>query len=130
MWGVAEVLRTHGDEVMAKDMLGGLGGLERVERSCKDLAHRILARGTLPGFNEVELLERIRSTIRGHSNLRKWLERAGYDAITSRTAQLKDQILVFKSNQAKLTDEITYDNNGKPIPMSKRYNSLSPDIRY
>ncbi|MBQ0035510.1 MAG: hypothetical protein KBT35_01185 [Firmicutes bacterium] len=33
-------------------------------------------------------------------------------------------------NNRKLADEITYDDNGQPIPQSERYNSNKNDIRY
>ena len=32
VWGVAEVLRTHGDEVVARDMLNGLGKLDDLRK--------------------------------------------------------------------------------------------------
>lgn len=32
MWGVAEVLRTHGEEVIARDMLSALGSLEDLRK--------------------------------------------------------------------------------------------------
>ena len=38
--------------------------------------------------------------------------------------------VVFDPNQIKSADVITYDNNGKVIPLSKRFNKKSADIRY
>lgn len=38
--------------------------------------------------------------------------------------------IVFDSNQAKLADPVTYDDNGEVIPLSERFNQSSPDIRY
>ena len=32
MWGVAEVLRTYGEEVLARHMLSAIGGLEKVRK--------------------------------------------------------------------------------------------------
>lgn len=40
------------------------------------------------------------------------------------------QIATRKTNNIKLADIITYDNNGKVIPLSRRDNFNSPDIRY
>lgn len=37
--------------------------------------------------------------------------------------------IIFKSNQAKSADPVTYDNQGNVIPLSERFN-LSDDIRY
>lgn len=41
-----------------------------------------------------------------------------------------EDFVILKSNQAKLANPITYDNNGKVIPISKRDNFLNSDIRY
>lgn len=41
-----------------------------------------------------------------------------------------DEIVTLKSNQSKLANPITYDNNGKIIPISKRDDFTNPDIRY
>ena len=40
------------------------------------------------------------------------------------------EVVIPKSEQAKLADAITYDNSGKVIPLSKRDNFTNPDIRY
>lgn len=41
-----------------------------------------------------------------------------------------DSYIIFKSEQAKLADEITYDNHQRPIPLSNRFDPSNPDIRY
>ena len=38
--------------------------------------------------------------------------------------------IVFDSNQAKLADPVTYDDDGNVIPLSERFKTESPDIRY
>ena len=40
------------------------------------------------------------------------------------------EVVVPKSNQLKLVDPITYDDNGQIIPLSKRDNFSNPDIRW
>ena len=42
----------------------------------------------------------------------------------------KDSVMILKSNLAKSVDTITYDDSGKPIPLSKRFSTDNPDIRY
>ena len=42
---------------------------------------------------------------------------------------LETQYVVFNSNQIKLADPITYDKNGNVIPLSKRFNDKSKNIR-
>lgn len=41
-----------------------------------------------------------------------------------------DVYIVFNPNNVKSADAITYDNNGKVIPLSERFNSSENDIRY
>lgn len=38
--------------------------------------------------------------------------------------------MVRDSSQVKSADPVTYDNNGKVIPLSERFNRSNPDIRY
>ncbi len=40
------------------------------------------------------------------------------------------ELVVFTPTQIKLADPITYDDSGKPIPLSERFNPNNPDIRY
>lgn len=48
-----------------------------------------------------------------------------------KTSARESTVYMFKeSSQAKLTDPITYDDNGKVIPLSERFNSANKDIRY
>jgi hypothetical protein len=39
-------------------------------------------------------------------------------------------ITVRNPEQIKLADSVTYDDNGKPIPLKDRFNSSKKDIRY
>ena len=43
---------------------------------------------------------------------------------------LSKMIVVFDSNQIKSSEAVTYDDNGKVIPLSERFNSASNDIRF
>ncbi|MCK9326188.1 MAG: hypothetical protein M0P69_11920, partial [Bacteroidales bacterium] len=62
------------------------------------------------------------------------LIRKGYDGIEymnhyeGRT--LKPSYIVFSSSQVKRTDPITRDHTGNVIPLSERFDSKKPDIRY
>lgn len=49
--------------------------------------------------------------------------------ITELDTPITDYV-TFSSNQVKLSDVITYDSNGKIIPLVKRDNFHNPDIRY
>ena len=41
-----------------------------------------------------------------------------------------DVIVVYEPEQIKIADTVTYSDNGKPIPMSERFNRNNPDVRY
>lgn len=40
------------------------------------------------------------------------------------------EIVAFKPSQIKLSDDITYGDDGKPVPPSKRFDFNNPDMRY
>ena len=40
------------------------------------------------------------------------------------------ELVVFSADQIKSADTVTYDDNGNAIPLSERFNSNNPDIRY
>jgi len=57
----------------------------------------------------------------------------GYDAIISDgniTGERIHEIVVFKPEQIKSADPITYDDQGNEIPLEERFNRNNPDIRY
>lgn len=81
--------------------------------------------------------------------VREAFERAGYDGIADHTVAWKfgtrsgrrgggmtgvdegtTHYIVFNSTQIKQTDPITYDDMGKVIPLSERFNDYNPDIRW
>lgn len=55
----------------------------------------------------------------------EWLAANGYDGV-----EIWSQIMILESEQAKRTDPVTYDDNGDVIPLSKRFNVETGDIRY
>lgn len=56
------------------------------------------------------------------------LQRAGYDGILQ--SMSGDEAVVFSPEQIKTSEPVTYDDEGKVIPLSKRFSSRNPDIRY
>lgn len=56
------------------------------------------------------------------------LQRAGYDGILQ--SMSGDEAVVFSPEQIKSSEPATYDDEGKVIPLSKRFSSSNPDIRY
>ena len=54
----------------------------------------------------------------------------GGDLINGKPVSRGLSYVVRKSNQVKSADAVTYDDNGKVIPLSERFNSNKGDIRY
>ncbi len=72
---------------------------------------------------------------------RAFIEALGYDAIYDKEVSTKfnqlnrngreaDHIIVFRPSQIKLSDPVTYDDQGNVIPLSKRFNTNKDDIRF
>lgn len=59
---------------------------------------------------------------------RQILEAEGYDSVMS--DPYAGAIAVFKPEQIKSAEPVTRDNNGNVIPLSQRFQTTSPDIRY
>ena len=58
----------------------------------------------------------------------------GYDGIIAKDVvdgdTVADVYIVFNPSQIKSADEVTYDNQGRIIPITNRFNPANPDIRY
>lgn len=54
----------------------------------------------------------------------------GGDLVNGKPVSRGLSYVVRKSNQVKSADAVTYDDNGKVIPLSERFNSDKRDIRY
>lgn len=63
-----------------------------------------------------------------------WAEHKGYNAIIlpdyDSDIGIFPSFVIFDERNIKLSDPITYDDNENPIPLEKRFDSSSPDIRY
>ncbi len=57
---------------------------------------------------------------------REDLEKAGYDGVNNSD----EEYIAFTSEQIKSADPVTYDDKGKVIPLSQRFNSEKEDIRF
>lgn len=80
--------------------------------------------------------------------LRQVFERMGFDGIVDNNVNIKfgtqrkygrsmdgmdygtTHVIAFKPNQIKQTDPVTYDDEGKVIPLSKRFDLSNDDIRF
>ena len=57
---------------------------------------------------------------------REDLERMGYDGVNNED----EEYIAFNSEQIKSADPVTYDDEGKVIPLSRRFKEDKADIRY
>lgn len=57
---------------------------------------------------------------------REDLEHMGYDGVNNED----EEYIAFNSEQIKSADPVTYDDDGKVIPLSERFNPENKDIRY
>lgn len=73
----------------------------------------------------------------------EYAKQAGYDGVVFKNLKdnggrnsnvsldtVSDVYITFNPKNVKSADAITYDNNGKVIPLSERFNSSEEDIRY
>lgn len=71
-------------------------------------------------------LNRFKSQNQAGIKAREYLERMGYDGVNNSD----EEFIAFSPEQIKSADPITYDENGKVIPLSERFNLQNEDIRY
>ena len=64
-------------------------------------------------------------------NLRRELQDQGYDGLAVQDDEFGGKSYVaFEPNQIKSAEPVTYNNSGKEIPLSKRFNKNKEDIRF
>ena len=106
------------------------GGLE-AQDAAKMVKHRL---GEAEVSNE-------NGELVGNDIVREAFAAIGYDAIIDNMVSIKfprmagmtrdtAHIIVNEPNQIKMTNPVTYDDNGNVIPLSKRFNQTNDDIRY
>ena len=59
-----------------------------------------------------------------------YLTEQGYDGFIDDDGNGAAEYITFSSEQNKLSDPVTYDDSGKVIPLSARFDSEKTDIRY
>lgn len=75
----------------------------------------------------------MRSTEAANRELVKILKEKGYDGIIYKNyfeSNGSTSYIAFDPTQIKSADPVTYDDNGNVIPLSERFNTEEPDIRY
>ena len=105
---------------------------ENAEASDKMLQsiHEDLRNGS---FNPADLQEALGENEEGVSVAEKIYKKAGFDSISKSGkygVEHYTETVVFDPSRLKLAQPVTYDDNGLPIPDSRRYDRTSKDIRF
>ena len=101
----------------------------KIRRGAAVQTETATTRETNRALSDEEQLSRMKT----FDEIAEWLKARGIDGIEYINA-IEDKnstsVLVFDSNQVKLADPVTYDDQGDVIPLSERFNSENDDIRY
>jgi hypothetical protein len=105
---IAKLQETLGDDTYAKGFSGKTGKLKYL--------------ATEATYEDLEL-----------SEIQEALKEAGFDGYLDRDYVAQDwgtNLAIFDANNIKSADPATYDNDGKLIPLSQRFDTSKSDIRY
>lgn len=125
--GVIEKMEEGEAKEEAKDLLSGMLGLPGMEWATGDYE---------TDYDNVDgdiMLDNKADEGPFYDSIRRIIELAGYDGI-SYINDLEDagnyDYIAFYPEQIKLADPVTYDDNGKVIPLSERFNPENNDVRF
>ena len=101
----------------------------KIRRGAAVQTETATTRETNRALSDEEQLSRMKT----FDEIAEWLKARGIDGIEYINA-IEDKnstsVLVFDSNQVKLADPVTYDDQGDVIPLSERFDKGNEDIRY
>lgn len=101
----------------------------KTRRGAAVQTEQVTTRETNRALSDEEQLSRMKT----FDEIAEWLKARGIDGIEYTNA-IEDKnstsVLVFDSNQVKLADAVTYDDQGDVIPLSERFDKGNEDIRY
>jgi hypothetical protein len=78
---------------------------------------------------QVETIRKTGVGVRGEA-LQKRLRRAGFDGVIAESETYDTEMVAYDPSQIKSADPVTYDDQGNVIPLSQRFQTVSPDIRF
>ena len=101
----------------------------KIRRGAAVQTETATTRETNRALSDEEQLSRMKT----FDEIAEWLKARGIDGIEYINA-IEDKnstsVLVFDSNQVKLADPVTYDDQGDVIPLSERFDRGNEDIRF
>ena len=128
------LLRTTDDSVVEN---GFVSATKQTRALSQESLHSLLIQ---KANTSLRILAERTTTTRG---VAKWAKNTGYDSVIFKDIKdsggqndnvgldtTADVYVIFNPNDAKSADAVTYDDNGKVIPLSERFNSDKRDIRY
>ena len=128
------LLRTTDDSVVEN---GFVSATKQARALSQESLHFLLIQ---KANTSLRILAERTTTTRG---VAKWAKNTGYDSVIFKDIKdsggqndnvgldtTADVYVIFNPNDAKSADAVTYDDNGKVIPLSERFNSDKRDIRY
>jgi len=129
---LADIIRNvdpTGDNIIANYArdTNDYGSKSFVEREARTTARAIWKWAN----NDVDIYSEMSAVSPDSDSLIEYFSNAGYDGVIHYDEDGRIRTAVaFDSNQFKLADPVTYDDSGKPIPLSERFNPENKDIRY
>lgn len=100
--------------------------VEKVDAPAEAIAKKLISEGVEIDFDYKGLKAYEFANKFGNQKFTDVLMELGYDGV-----MIEDfEFVTFHRNQMKLADAVTYDDNGKVIPLSERFNEKKKDIRY
>lgn len=128
------LLRTTDDSVVEN---GFVSATKQARALSQESLHSLLIQ---KANTSLRILAERTTTTRG---VAKWAKNTGYDSVIFKDIKdsggqndnvgldtTADVYVIFNPNDAKSADAVTYDDDGKVIPLSERFNSGKGDIRY
>ena len=120
-----------------------IGKLTEIAMDYETLTWNDLIKVLQDQYIDIATEDMLETTDGSHEIARAIVEAFGYDSIEDREVskkfnQLKNMgntgdtvhYIMFRPEQIKLADTVTYDNDGNVIPLSERFKTTHPDIRY
>ena len=96
-----------------------------LERAYREVADIIYAND-----NDVDIIAEMTNVADAETVMKNVYKVTGYDGVIYTNDRGTHEFVALTSNQFKSADPVTYDNDGKVIPLSERFKENKVDIRY
>lgn len=106
------------------------GLVMRGEPIPKDLMDAVVAPSGFKFDPELEGPEMYQKEVMLSQAISDYLKGNGYDGVLSYGGSGYFEVVIYNPSNIKSADPVTYDDAGNPIPLSRRFQPESPDIRY